>query len=261
MRSCGPAFSTSLIPALVSLLFSLPACGDLSGGNDTDSNAGGDSALGGYDATSGSGAFEGGGGAPVEPRPPVEPCAGYATEVVDVSYGPMAGFGQEQMPGIVLGAPRGAGELSGSLDVVALGNGGSITLGFGEQVLVDQDGPDLIVFENAFFPGGDPSHPFAELATVEVSADGETWFAYECTATSYPYGACAGWHPVIAGSEGSKADPHDPAAAGGDAFDLADVGLSEARFVRITDRPDTEGLSGSFDLDAVALVHFTCTEP
>jgi hypothetical protein len=152
----------------------------------------------------------------------------------------------------------GGGETSGSLDVVSLGNGGVIVLGLGDQVLEDGDGPDFIVFENAFYAGGDPEAPFAELATVEVSEDGETWAAFACEATEAPYGSCAGWRPVLAGAEGSSASPHDPREAGGDPFDLADVGLARARFIRITDRPDLTGLSGSFDLDAVALVHWTC---
>ncbi|MFO0550667.1 MAG: hypothetical protein U0271_19895 [Polyangiaceae bacterium] len=184
-------------------------------------------------------------------------CDGFATEVVSVEYGPGAGFGQDAMPDIVLGAPIGGGELQGSLDVVALGNGGSITLAFGGAI-VDAPGPDFLVFENAFFAGGDPSAPFAELATVEVSDDGETWVSFPCTATEAPYGACAGWHPVFAGAPDSTADPHDPSEAGGDAYDLADVGLERARFVRIVDRPDTLGFTGSFDLDAVGLVSWEC---
>jgi hypothetical protein len=52
-------------------------------------------------------------------------------------------------------------------------------------------------------------------------------------------------------------DPTDPAVAGGDAFDLAEVGLPRARFVRIRDggTSDYAGVSGGFDLDAVAVVN------
>ena len=52
--------------------------------------------------------------------------------------------------------------------------------------------------------------------------------------------------------------PFDVATAGGDAFDLADVGLAEARYVRITDRGDLGGLAGVFDLDAVGIVNLEC---
>ena len=49
--------------------------------------------------------------------------------------------------------------------------------------------------------------------------------------------------------------PLDPAVTGGDGFDLAEVGLERARFVRIRDAsgmgaPPTTG----FDLDAVGIV-------
>lgn len=196
----------------------------------------------------------GGGGAG-----PVDPCSPFVGSVVDVSYGEGAGFGQDAMPGIVMGAPMGGGEQHGSLDVVSLGNGGRITLAFGDRVIDDGPGPDFVVFENAFYAGGDPESPFAEIAGVEVSEDGATWFAFPCTATEPPWGACAGWHPSYANPDENDLDPLDPAQAGGDAFDLADVGLAHARFVRITDRVDLVGDTPSFDLDAVALTHSTCT--
>jgi hypothetical protein len=64
---------------------------------------------------------------------------------------------------------------------------------------------------------------------------------------------------VLANPAANQIDPLDPATAGGDAFDLADLqndgGISEVRYVRITDRAD---LSGDFDLDAVAVVHGRC---
>ena len=234
----------------------LVACvepGESGGGGGQDDGAGG---AGGQmapttstseDATSGTGS--------PEPRA----CDGFATEVVDVTYGPGAGFGQDQMPGIVLGPPVGGGELMGALDVVTLGNGGSITLAFAGAI-EDGEGPDFIVFENVFFVGGDPAMPWAEIASVEVSTDGETWETFPCTATAAPYDGCAGWSPTHAGSDESI-DPHDPAQAGGEAFDLADVGLTEARFVRVVDRADLAGFSGTFDLDAVALVHWACDAP
>lgn len=182
----------------------------------------------------------------------------FATSVVSFTAGPGPTTGQDQLPGIVLGPPKGGGTTSGSLDVCTLGNGGVITLGFAPSVIVDRPGPDFIVFENPFDIGGDPTKPFAELGTVAVSEDGETWHEFPCTATAYPYGMCAGWHPVLANADTNRIDPTDPAVAGGDDFDLADIGVSEARFVRITDRVDQTGTEGTFDLDAVSIVHAEC---
>ncbi|MEO7036108.1 MAG: hypothetical protein ABI548_19370 [Polyangiaceae bacterium] len=182
----------------------------------------------------------------------------FATSVVSFTAGPGQNFGQSKLPGIVLGPPKGLGDAEASLDVASLGNGGTITLGFAPSTIVDGPGPDFIVFENPFYIGGDKNKPFAELATVEVSGDGQNFQAFPCTATAYPYGSCAGWHPVYANPDTNDIDPTDPAVAGGDDFDLADLGVSEARYVRITDRVDLTGLNGVFDLDAVSIVNAAC---
>jgi hypothetical protein len=174
--------------------------------------------------------------------------------VIDFQPGPAAAGDVSR----ALGPPKGAGDTQGSLDVVTLGNGGSITLGFEPSSLVDGPGLDFIVFENAFFIAGDPSQVFAELASVEVSDDGQTFSAFPCTATAPPYGGCAGWHPVYANPDQNTIDPTDPSVAGGDGFDLAELGLAAARFVRVTDRVDLTGTAGLFDLDAVSIVHAAC---
>lgn len=170
----------------------------------------------------------------------------FATEVVGVEYGEGAGFGQDHMPGVVLGPPQGSGG-GGSLDVLSLGIQGRITLSLGVE-LADGPGPDLIVFENPF-PG------WVEAGQVSVSLDGETFEAFACQDTS-PYAGCAGLGVVSAGPD-NDLDPTDPAAAGGDAFDLAALGLRRARYVRVEDVAgvNTGGGAAGFDLDAVAAVH------
>ena len=182
----------------------------------------------------------------------------FATTVESFIAGSGPSFGQAHLPAVVLGPPKGAGSINGSLDVVTLGNGGSITLGFAPSAIVDRPGPDFIVFENAFYVNGDPDAPYAELASVEVSDDGADFVAYPCTASVAPYGSCAGWHPVYANPDDNTIDPTDPVVAGGDAFDLADLGMPEARYVRITDRVDLTGSNGTFDLDAVSIVNADC---
>jgi hypothetical protein len=200
-----------------------------------------------------------GGGAAGEPGEAAAPgCAQFVTDATDFEFGPGQDTGQTAFPGPILGPPKGGGATQGSLDVVSLGNGGHVTVAFGQSVILDGEGPDFIVFENAFDVGGDPETPFAELATVEVSPDGKSWTAFPCTATAYPYGQCAGWHPVYANADDNAIDPLDPDTAGGDAFDLADIGVTWARYVRITDRADQVGPAGVFDLDAVGAVHVEC---
>ncbi|MBN1772286.1 MAG: cell surface protein [Deltaproteobacteria bacterium] len=183
------------------------------------------------------------------------PCDPHAVRVVSFAPGPGAGFGAAELPGIVLGPPSGGGAERGSTDVVSLGVGGEIVLELGGAGILDGPGADLLVFENAFYAGGDPTRPFVEPGVVGVSADGTTFVEFPCGGAA-PWEGCAGRAPVFA-APGNGIDPADPAAAGGDAFDLADLGLSSARFVRVRDRglgpafPDTAG----FDLDAVVAVH------
>jgi hypothetical protein len=185
--------------------------------------------------------------------------ARFATGVTSVSFGTGQSFGQDRFPGVVLGPPQGGGCCSGSLDVTSLGEGGVVVLEFDRNVILDGPGPDFLVFENAFQSSeGSPETVFAELGIVSVSQDGETWASYPCTAAAYPYGSCAGWHPVLANAKSNQNDPLSVDAAGGDPFDLADVGLAWARYVRIEDRLEADGGMGTFDLDALSIVNPGC---
>jgi hypothetical protein len=200
------------------------------------------------------------------------PADRFVTGVVSFSPTDCAGFGAASMPGIVEGPPVGGGTSRGSTDVVSLGSGGSIVVAFAPNAIVDGPGPDFIVFENPFWVGGNPNDVYAEPGEVSVSDDGATWATFPCmptidpaspigTGTAPPYGQCAGWQ-IVYSSPGNGISPFDPASAGGNAFDLADVGVSSARYVRIVDktheacpeagpRPDTNG----FDLDAVSIIN------
>ena len=180
----------------------------------------------------------------------------YASEVVSFEPGADAGFGQDELPGVVLGPPGKGSELSGSLDVLSLGVGGQIVLGFSGQSIVDGPGVDLVVFENPFWPGGDSEQVFAELGEVAVSADGDSWTVFPCDAAEggWAWPGCAGWRPRL--EDDACALPMEPAKLGGDGFDLAEIGVAEARYVRIRDLA-TGGAppSAGFDLDGVAAIH------
>jgi hypothetical protein len=187
----------------------------------------------------------------------------FVDRIVSFEPGPGAGFGEDERPEIVLGPPRGGGKLAPSDHVLSLGKGGVITLEFVDNEVVDGMGADFLVFENAFLkaPGDDPDLGFFELAKVEVSFDGKKWkeFPYDRITRK----GCAGHHPALANSELNEIDPTDPEKAGGDPFDLADVGLRIIRFIRITDLDNASGANGTagFDLDAVAAVHSRPRKP
>ncbi len=213
-------------------------------------------------------------------------------------------FGCDRMPQVVLGAPRGGGEFNGSTDVVSLGArvnadsgssapyGGSITLSFDDNIVVNGNGVDFTIFENVF-RAGQTSRFWLEPAIVEVSADGVQFYRFPIdyvphfdeqgrvdanNQASFPRGF-AGIRPVFA--NGANPSPVDPNLSGGDSFDLGDllgVNLPWIRFVRITSTGDswlrdpdgdlvrhsnespTFSASGTgnsgFDLDAIAAVHY-----
>ena len=118
------------------------------------------------------------------------------------------------------------------------------------------------MFENAF-------SGWIETGEVSVSEDGTTWSTFPCAAQDAAGGfpGCAGVHPVLS-SRTNGVDPLDPSAAGGDAFDLADLGLARARYVRVRDSGHNDrdmlgyaGNTGGFDLDAVAVLHGEALTP
>ena len=187
----------------------------------------------------------------------------YIVEVIRFSPGDKAGYGQDALPDVVLGPPAGQGLENGSRDVLSLGLGGIIEVRMG-RVIVDREGIDFVVFENPF--ACTPDSVFAEPAEVSVSEDGENWHTFACIPPASSGGCvsldvadhgCAGLEPVFANPERGL-EATSAAEAGGDGFDLADLGLSQARFVRIEDKGQSGPLQGSptagFDLDAIAVI-------
>lgn len=220
------------------------------GGNDA---AGGSSVAAGPAASGTGGGAAGGASAPLCEKP-----TPYATQVVSFSPGLNAGFGEDD-PKVVLGPPRDGSPDRGSLHVLSLGVGGEIVLSFGEDVIFDGPGPDFVVWENPFWIGGNQQAPYAELGEIAVSNDLETWHTFACDSTAtMPYDVgCAGWRPMVP-FDVCGMQPLDPTKTGGDAFDLADLDVKQARYIRIRDLAKN-GLppSAGFDLDAVGGVHLT----
>ncbi|HKY34403.1 MAG TPA: hypothetical protein VJN18_00575 [Polyangiaceae bacterium] len=184
--------------------------------------------------------------------------APYASSVESFEAGEGNGFGVDALPDVVLGPPRGKGNAAGSLDVLSLGTSGEIVLGFGQRVIHDGPGADFVVFENAFWPGGDASKVFAELGEVAVSEDGTAWTPFPCDTEGDGNGnfpGCAGVTPTLE-YDAEQVVPLDPRLTGGDAFDLADVGVALARYVRVRDLATLPpaGETSGFDLDAVGAV-------
>jgi hypothetical protein len=105
----------------------------------------------------------------------------WASEVVELVRGPMniafpgdgdANFG---VMANVIGAASGM-----ELDVVSLGDGGHIVLGFASGIS-DGPGDDFAVFENGFW--NLPFGLFAEFAFVEVSSNGVDFIRFDAVTT------------------------------------------------------------------------------
>lgn len=182
-------------------------------------------------------------------------------------------------PALATNGVRGAGEHAGSLDVYSLPSGEDARLELAVPgVLIDESGPEIVVFENPFVIGGGPAR-FMDPMVVEVSSDGETWVAfpheYACadetryTTDPAAWRGFAGVTPVLLDEDDAPGDPFDPLAAGGDAFDLADLpaeardGVRYVRLVsaRVRTNPDTgapfphDPLSDGPDVDGVYVRH------
>ena len=225
----------------------------------------------------------------------------YADEVV--SFNPLSLFGQNTA--VTLGAPMGMGLYEGSEDVVSLHArvydgtspcGGNIILKFSDNFVVDEDGDDFTVFENAFKikPEYSP-HPddvmWMEPGIVSVSQDGKAFytFSYNYVPHYYEDGSInlhnpysyqkgfAGVNPVY--SNNGSPDPTNPAVSGGDSFDLNDITekkLTWIQYIKVTATgdgwlTDSDGDSvrhtqiysacsgagsSGFDLDAVCAVNY-----
>jgi hypothetical protein len=75
---------------------------------------------------------------------------------------------------VTAGLPENAVGLAGTNGVVSLGDGGSAIVTF-SQPIMNGSGWDFAIFENAF------QNTFLELAFVEVSSDGVTYFRFPST--------------------------------------------------------------------------------
>ena len=93
----------------------------------------------------------------------------FADEVVEYRMGTPRPVEEGQNAKAALGPPDyQGGPVLEAPRSVSLGQGGSLTLRFVDNALIDAEGPDLYVFE---------SGPDVEATFVEISADGREWIA------------------------------------------------------------------------------------
>jgi type IX secretion system substrate protein len=171
--------------------------------------------------------------------------------------GQNVGQGSEYFPANIFGLPStNASETTQVADpyeVLSIGMGGEIVVGFGGAAIRNIEGPDFVIFENAFL---NPltKKIFAEPAQISVSQDGFVF--YDFPFDSLTLKGCAGITPTY-----GDQDPFDPSVSGGDKFDIADLGLEMIRYIKIKDitpmvknnkeHPYYDVILSGFDLDAV----------
>lgn len=187
----------------------------------------------------------------------------WADEVVAApGADPSSAFGD---PALAANGARGGGTGAGGVDVYSLHLDGpreELVLSFSEHVVVDGEGPDLVVFENAFEVRGGGN--FMDPVIVAVSEDGETFveFPHRFEGTEYDpdpaaWTGFAGIHPVRHDTDDRRTPAVDDPEAGGDRFDLADVGLDFVTHIRL--RPAKgfphDAVSDGPDIDAVYAIH------
>lgn len=142
---------------------------------------------------------------------------------------------------------------SSPTEVLSLGLGGEIIVSFKNCSIIDGDGVDFVIFENVFT---NPINKklFVEPAIVSVSQDGFNFIEFP-----YDYNTlkgCAGLTPTF-----GENNPFDFPSSGGDGFDLAEIGLTEIKYIKIKDITDKllqdsehfyyDPIISGFDLDAV----------
>ncbi len=142
---------------------------------------------------------------------------------------------------------------SSPTELLSLGFGGEIIVGFKNAYIVDKVGVDFIIFENAFL---NPINKriFAEPAVVSVSEDGINFIDFPFDSLTLE--GCAGTQPT-----NGKVSPWDYPNCGGNGFDIATLGLTKVKYIKIRDitemiyqnnsHPFYDATLSGFDLDAV----------
>ncbi len=140
--------------------------------------------------------------------------------------------------------------------VLSFGHGGSLLLeitGGGE--LLDGLGADFVIYENVFSYGGGKLYQEFARVGVSPSPDLASFRWFECRPDLGRISGCAG---VV------------PTAKGGDTFDLASIGVKNARFILIQDLGNNANINKGkdrkgkakegkntegFDLDSLRMIH------
>ena len=144
-------------------------------------------------------------------------------------------------------------------EILSLGMGGEIIIGLKNNLIIDKEGADFTIFENAFINQFNEK-VYAEPAIVSVSKDGINFIEFPYNLETLE--GLAGTTPTY-----GKKSPFNPKESGGNSFDLSELQIDSVKYIKIKDiteqilnNPEHNNydptLSG-FDLDAVAIINHT----
>ncbi len=193
-------------------------------------------------------------------------CAGMPIDTV-LSFTPGSGqdfgHGADVFPENIFGLPStNASETvpaAAEQDILSLGLKGEIVVGIKDYYIVDGDGADFTIFENAFLNQA-TEKIFAEPAVISVSEDGIHFVEFPFDSLSLA--GLAGKTPTY-----GDQNPYNPEVSGGDSYDLADLGLNQISWIKIRDVATYASLDedspyyyplvmlSGFDLDAVLCIN------
>ncbi len=189
----------------------------------------------------------------------------YVDKVINYKFGSNIECGRDSnyFPNNIFGSPSRIANIdapeSKQEDILCLGFDGEIILSLNEGYIIDGLGTDFKVFENVFLNPITKKF-YIEPAVVSVSQNGIDFIEFPYNSDTYE--GCAGLMPTI----GSK-NPFDEDSLNGDKFDLANVGLKWAKYIKIKDitntlknnpnHPNYDFTLSGFDLDAIAIRNFS----
>lgn len=165
---------------------------------------------------------------------------------------------------------KGGGENTGSLDVFVVGDGESFITSWNGNRIVNKSGNDFKVFENGFYTNSGEDRMSLDLGTVSVSKDGNSWTDFPVSYSSDPYensslnkSGFVGLVPVYLNMWEDELIEPASNDAGGDAFDLSDVDITDGdwiKYIKITDAgttyPDGQIESNGIDIDGVCAFYW-----
>lgn len=174
--------------------------------------------------------------------------------------GTLKGIEPENYPNNIFGLPSENASIkvpeNNPAQILSIGIGGEIIVGFKGKRIIDVDGADFTIFENAF-ETFDGNKVFAEPAEISVSNDGINFVSFIIDENTLAN--CAGKTPT-----NGKNNPYDPLESGGDSFDISNLGFSYITHIKIKDvsgivanlpkeskYSNPVSLISGFDLDAV----------